>query len=145
MRTTSRAAAPGLTAIELLIVIAIIGVLVAVVLPNLQWALQSARREDAIGSLRELHNIMQQYYTANGTFATATIAQGTISDVLSSAVTDDGHYTLSISTVSATTFTIKATRQGGSPQIRDTQCGDYTLTSANVRGITGTGSVDQCW
>jgi type IV pilus assembly protein PilE len=59
-------------------------------------------------------------------------------------------YTLSIGyTVGGTTspslFIVTATIVAGTNQAADTKCGTLTLTNAGVKGISGTGTVSECW
>ena len=137
----------GFSAIELAIVLGIIGILSAVAYPSYQLHIIKGRRADATTSLLDLANRMQRYYSENNTFASATIAAGVAAtDVLPSSTSPQGYYTLSFTQQSATLFTIKATRAG--IQAVDTRCGDLTLTSANVRDITNNASGivwSQCW
>jgi len=138
----------GFSIIELMIVLGIVGVLAAIALPSYEFWIKGARRADGTTALLDLANRMQRYYSENNTFATATIAAGAATDVLPSATSPQGYYTITFvsGTLLANSYTIKATRAG--VQASDTRCGDLTLTSANVRGIVTAGSGitwDQCW
>jgi hypothetical protein len=42
-------------------------------------------------------------------------------------------------------FTVTATVVASSAQAADTKCGNLTLTNAGVKGITGTGTLPDCW
>jgi prepilin-type N-terminal cleavage/methylation domain-containing protein/prepilin-type processing-associated H-X9-DG protein len=64
MRTKCRA---GFTIIELLVAIAIIGVLVALLMPAIQAARESARRAQCSNQLRQLALAMQNYHAAHRT------------------------------------------------------------------------------
>ena len=90
---------------------------------------------------------MQRYYSDNNTFATATIATAPATDVLASATSPQGYYTLSFvpTTQLANSYTIRAAPQG--VQTADTKCQTLTLTSTNVRGISGGTEADvtRCW
>ena len=60
----------GFTLIELLVVVLIIGILSAIALPQYQKAVARSRVVEAIVSLRTLTTAQQEYYMANGGYAT---------------------------------------------------------------------------
>jgi len=136
----------GFTLLELMIVCAIIAILAAIALPSYRESVFAGRRADGANALLDLANRMQRYYADNNTFATATIATGNPTDVLASATSLQGYYTLSITAQAQNTYTLQATRAGA--QTADTKCGNLTLTSASVRGIVNGGAGvtwDMCW
>ncbi len=55
----------GFTLIELMIVVAIIGILAAIVYPSYQSALADSRRAVAQSDLLELASFVERYYTSN--------------------------------------------------------------------------------
>lgn len=151
MKTTkfSRCSQPGFTVIELLIAVAIIGVLVAIALPAYRESIARSRRVDAQVALGGLNTAMERYFSAqapaSATYAGATLGAG---GIFPNQAPLDGRtkfYTLSVEGASASAYTLVATRVAGSAQASD-RCGDFTLTSTGVRGVrNGSASWQDCW
>ena len=64
-RRRNRAASDGFTLIELMLVIAIVGTLAAIALPNYQAYKEKARIARAVAEIRMLDKEMTLYYTSN--------------------------------------------------------------------------------
>ena len=122
----------------MMIVVAVIAVLAAVVLPSYQDSVRKARRTDARGALTTVAQLMERFNTEGNTYVGATL--GTGAGALYKDTSENGYYALSLSNLTATTFTITATPAGA--QASDA-CGTYTLTQAGVRGSTL--PVVDCW
>jgi prepilin-type N-terminal cleavage/methylation domain-containing protein len=67
---TSRKA--GFTLVEIMIVVAIIGLLAAIAIPNFVRARETAQKNACINNLRQLDGAKQQWALENGQSATAT-------------------------------------------------------------------------
>lgn len=81
IRLQSRSAAqPGFTLVELLVVIAVIGVLVSLLLPAVQAARESARRSSCQNNLRQLGVAIHNFENATKTFPPASWAVSTSGD-----------------------------------------------------------------
>ena len=130
----------GFTLIELMVTVAVIGILGAIAYPSYTQYIQKGRRVDAKTSLMNAAQAMERYYTENSKYTGA--AAGTVFPTASI----DGDYTLSFDTGSpaASAYTIKAapssSRQSGD------KCGTFTLNSVGQKAVTGAASSSsQCW
>ena len=133
----------GISFVEMVIAIVILGIIICIGVPSYLSYMLKSRRNEAKVALLDLATRMERYYSENNnSYASASIT-GNLG--LSSATTTNGNYTLSIPTLSATTYTLQATPAAGSAQANDTECGNFTLTQAGVRGISGTGTIADCW
>jgi type IV pilus assembly protein PilE len=122
----------GFTLIELMIVIAIIGILAAVGYPAYTNAVKKGNRADGIDSLLTLAGLMEEYYMNNDTYSTATIANTIGSDTSS-----DGLYKISITQKEDYYYMLRAVPQNG-----DTECGNLFLDSTGKK--TSQSGTD-CW
>ena len=137
----------GFTLIELMITVAVVGILAAIAYPSYMDSVRASRRAEAINQLSAIA-LAQEKWRANSTTYTGTLGVGGLG--WASATTDGGHYTLAVSTTVATAgtaFTATATPNGG--QVHDTaggvSCNPLTI---NQNGpVFGTSPPNQapCW
>lgn len=133
----------GFSLLEVIIVIAIIGLLVAIAYPSYLSYVTKTRRSEGKTALLDLQQRMERFFLDRNTYTTATIGTGNAStDVLPTNLTENGRYTLQIAASSNTppSYTLQAV-----PQNPDPECGTFTLNGQNIRGITGSGTVGACW
>jgi len=71
----SRTTRTGLTLVEMLVVIAIIGVLVGLLLPAVQAARENGRRAQCQGNLKQLGIALNQYAASHGTFPPGNVGK----------------------------------------------------------------------
>lgn len=138
---TTRQAA--FTLIELMIVVAIVGILAAVAYPSYLDYIAKARRGDAVSVLMENAQWMERYFTQNNSYLNG--AANPVLPILEAP--KDGtakYYDITFSgTNTQTTYTLVATPKGG---MASDACGAFTLTEAGVKGTSsGTLSSQQCW
>ena len=106
---------------ELLVGVAIIGILSGIAIPSYSKYVTRSHRTDAEGALTGLANAMERYHSANYTYVGATV--GT-SGIFASESPLDGstkYYNLSIASTSVSAYTLYATPKNG-------QAGDGRLS-----------------
>ena len=134
----------GFTLIELMIVVAIIGLLAAIALPSYQDYIRKARRADAKSSLSQLAQFMERNYSVaqrydkygSGNNITLPFSESPVDGA-------SKYYDLSLSSVAQNTFTLQAVPKNGQ---ENDGCKTLTLTNAGTKGTTSaTMSASDCW
>lgn len=131
----------GFTLVELLVTVAIIGILISVVYPSYQDNIRKTRRAEAQGDLLELVSFMERYYTENNRYRTGGGGAPTL-PFTQSPRTGTAYYQITLNNLTDTTFRIDATAQTTGGQNNDT-CGTMTIADTGAR--TNTGSEAGCW
>jgi type IV pilus assembly protein PilE len=128
--------ARGFSLIELLFVIACVGVLVAWGLPHYQSLMQRQQRAQARTALLQMAHWMERSASANGSYP---LPQALPASLLSN---PDLSYQLSVISTSYT-YTIMATPTGAQTQ---DMCGSLTMNHAGVRDVKNASiSANECW
>ena len=140
----------GVTFLELLIVVVIIGILAAFAYPSYTQYVVDTKRTAASSILFQVADRQQQSFMDNKTYTADMTDLGFTANPL--VIGDDGRpltasdsesvYTVALSNVGVTTYTITATPLHGQ-LARDTECGAMTLNQAGTKGAAG--PVEDCW
>jgi len=112
----------GFTIIELLIVIAIIGILATLVLTNFQGAQAKGRDTVRKNDINSLYQKLEEYYNENGSYINTAITTANASTLFPGI--DGGAVTDEDGTVIATTFSTSTTT---APTLTVANIGEYRL------------------
>ena len=125
---------------EVMITVAIIGILSAIAVPSYNSYVTDSRRNEAKNSLLELGQFMERYYTAHDRYNNtddSTLSEG---DLPFSTVPKEGssvYYNVTVSSA-ASTYILTLTPAGS---MAGDACGNYTLTQTGVH----TPTTSDCW
>ncbi len=142
--THHRKARLGFTLIEVLIVVAIIGILAAIAYPSYGEYVKKTRRSDGhlalLNAAQSMERCKATAYTYSGCSPTPTLSP-------------EGFYTIALDgNATATAFVLQATPASGSLQANDSDCPKLTLNSRGQKGASKSGEGDTstdmtstCW
>jgi type IV pilus assembly protein PilE len=138
----------GVTLLELMAVVVVIGVLGSIAIPSYRQYVMRAQRVEAKNALLQIAANQERYYLANRTYG--TIAQLVAQNLLrAGGLSERGTYQVTMAPHAsgyAVGYTATATPvAGGQVDMRDdTQCTSFSINAQGVRTATG-GDAANCW
>ena len=142
----------GVTLLELMAVVVILGVLASIAVPSYRGYILRAQRSEGTTMLLRAAAAQEKYYLQNNSYTDVVAGTGSTSLKLFSTgnTTEHGWYTLGIAAGStgslASSYTITVTAAGS--QLKDSNCRTFTITETGQRGAKNAGSTDTtnaCW
>lgn len=119
----------GFSLIELLIAVAIIGILASIAYPSYTDFVARSNRTEAQRELLRVANLEEQFYVDNRVYTADMKALGLSKDPFK---TDSGHYSIDAVVSNNTSFTLTATAQGGQATT-DSSCKTLSITEAGQK------------
>lgn len=123
----------GFTLIELMVTVAIVGILAAIAYPNYRQYTLRAHRAEGLTALQQVATMQERYFSNNSTYAPTVALLGV------PGTTENGYYTIAIAACDTgpnagninRCFELTATAQGS--QADDAACTPLTLDSTGVK------------
>lgn len=137
----TKIASRGFSLIELMVTVAIVGILATIASVAYTSQVQKSRRTDARSALLDLAGREEKL------FSTTNAYSGTAADLGYAAfpsVVGSGYYNVSVAVPNPpVTYVITATAIG--TQTADTQCATLSVDQLGAQSSTGTGTAATCW
>ena len=137
--SSRRHTAAGFSLLELMIVVAILGILATIAYPSFRDQIRKSRRSDAYSAVSSILLLQEKYRANHATY-------GTLAQIGAAASSADGHYDLSVSGQTASGYTVQAAAVSGGSQAGDQEAGTSCATlTVTVAGSNQTHAPAACW
>lgn len=138
----------GFSMIELMIVVAIIGILASIAYTGYTRSVLKSGRSDAKVELNSVAQRLQRCFSTASTYMPAAGRCGVVDELnLGPVQSTERLYFITLFAVTPTTFTLQALPNPASRQINDTECTGFQLTNSGLQTAFGPGAdpTGECW
>lgn len=125
----------GFTLMELMITVAIVGILASIAYPSYTAFVTQSNRSEGQGELLRFANLQEQYFVDYRTYGANLTALGYATATMD---TEHDNYTISVFNADASTFVLRATAIN-SQAANDSACSPLTINQVGAKGPAG------CW
>lgn len=136
----------GVTLVELMIAVGIVGILAAIAYPNYREYALRGNRTEAKAELLEAAQDLEKCYTRFGSYISANCTAYTDLTDADGRFSEGRRYQVSVAAnpvATATTYVLQAVPQGG--QVADTKCGTLRLDQTGARTVSASPADPKCW
>jgi type IV pilus assembly protein PilE len=139
----SRRQMAGMTLLELMAVVVVIGILGMIAIPSYRQYVARAQRTEAKSALLRLATNQERFYLQNRTYSSDPSALGFAGNN-----SERGTYALTITGADANGYTATATPRTGAPiNMTQDSCTSFSITAQGARSATAVTGFDvaNCW
>jgi len=126
----------GFSLIEIMVAVAIVGILAMIAYPSFMQSVRRGNRADAHTAIMDTANRLERFFATNGSYTTDPVQLG-LPVVAGVAFSGNGHYTITItpgpSGTIATSYAIVAAPVAGDIQAGDQDCPQFSMDSLGAR------------
>jgi len=137
----------GFTLVELMVTVAVLSVLATIAVTSYSSQVLKSRRTEAKSALLDLAGREERLFSTTNAYSNLEAALGyapaTSTTVMTAMPFGNGYYTLTVTTPTASSYTLTATPAGS--QLNDTACGTFQLNQLGQQTVSGTTSAATCW